>query len=96
MSVTMLRPATSAIAPKDENINLSKHGNRSLYQLLASNGMSYVCRYCNHLLCISLDPTERFQFINIAKWSSKEAWKSAFSKRISQNEIFEQQLPLCC
>ncbi|MHC5740054.1 hypothetical protein [Nostoc sp.] len=42
----------------------------------------------------SLDPTERFQFINIAKWSSKEAWKSAFSKRISQNEIFEQQLPL--
>ncbi|MEH1828184.1 MAG: antibiotic biosynthesis monooxygenase [Nostoc sp.] len=42
----------------------------------------------------SLDPTERFQFINIAKWSSKEAWKSAFSKRISQNEIFEQQLPV--
>ena len=44
----------------------------------------------------SLDPTERFQFINIAKWSSKETWQSAFSKRISQNEIFEQQLPLCC
>ncbi|WP_256874755.1 antibiotic biosynthesis monooxygenase [Nostoc sp. C057] len=44
----------------------------------------------------SLDSTERFQFINIAKWSSKETWQSAFSKRISQNEIFEQQLPLCC
>ncbi|QLE45326.1 antibiotic biosynthesis monooxygenase (plasmid) [Nostoc sp. C052] len=42
----------------------------------------------------SLDPTERFQFINIAKWSSKETWQSAFSKRISQNEIFEQQLPI--
>ncbi|WP_228058627.1 MULTISPECIES: hypothetical protein [unclassified Nostoc] len=42
----------------------------------------------------SLDPTERFQFINIAKWSSKKACLSAFSKRISQKEIFEQQLPI--
>lgn len=42
----------------------------------------------------SLDPNEQFQFINVAKWSSKEAWQAAFSIRISQNEIFEQQLSI--
>ncbi|MEH2279583.1 MAG: antibiotic biosynthesis monooxygenase family protein [Nostoc sp.] len=40
----------------------------------------------------SLEPTARFQFINIAKWSSQSTWEAAFSKRISQQEIFEQQL----
>ncbi|MEH1943723.1 MAG: antibiotic biosynthesis monooxygenase [Nostoc sp.] len=42
----------------------------------------------------SLDPTSRFQFINIAKWSTQEAWQAAFSKRLAQQEIFEQQLPV--
>ncbi|MDF5709923.1 MAG: antibiotic biosynthesis monooxygenase [Nostoc sp. S4] len=42
----------------------------------------------------SLLPTARFQFINIAKWSSESTWQAAFSKRISQHEIFEQQLPI--
>ena len=40
----------------------------------------------------SLDPTARFQFINIAKWSSQSTWQTAFSKHVSQQEIFEQQL----